>query len=197
MGFFNWAAPMFGRYADRWTAADIDEIAGWLRPFVSADGSVLDVGGGTGALADKLQRALHAEVTVLDPTPQMVRYLPEGSEVKVVLGHAEAMPFAEATFDAVVVTDAFHHFRDRRLASTEFARVVRPGGGVLILELDPTGFAMRVIALGERVLGEPAAFLEPERMTAVMQAAGIEGESTRLGNGPSYRFLGRVAGPTL
>jgi demethylmenaquinone methyltransferase/2-methoxy-6-polyprenyl-1,4-benzoquinol methylase len=128
---------------------------------------------------------------VLDPTPQMLSYIPEGSPVVAVHGVAEAMPFSEDAFDAVIVTDAFHHFRDQPGAVREFGRVVRPGGGVLVLELDPTGVAMRTIAFAERVLGEPGAFLTPAQMCAFMAENGIEGECTRT-RGVSYRFVGRV-----
>ncbi|TLM86742.1 MAG: methyltransferase domain-containing protein, partial [Actinobacteria bacterium] len=106
MGFFTWAAPMFGKFADRWSPDRIDEIAGWLRPYLPEGGKLLDVGGGTGALAVKLNEALGADVTVLDPTKEMLGYIPDFKPVHAVLGTAEKMPFPDDSFDAVVVTDA-------------------------------------------------------------------------------------------
>ena len=101
------------------------------------------------------------------------------------------MPFADASFDAVIVTDAFHHFRDQPGAVREFRRVVRAGGGVIVVELDPSGWVMRVIALAEKALGEPGAFFTPAQMCAFMDAHGIAGECTKLG-GASYRFVGAL-----
>lgn len=191
MGFFNWSAPVFGHFANRWDDADIAQIRDWLAPFVAPGGSLLDVGGGTGALASRLSTALSSQVTVLDPTPEMLAYLPDTEEVVGILGVAESMPFDDNRFDAVIVTDAFHHFRDQPGAVREFARVVRPGGGVIVLDLDPSGFVMRTIALGERILGEPGAFLTPKQMCSFMAQHGIEGDCERT-RGPSYRFTGTV-----
>ena len=69
---------------------------------------------------------------------------------------------------------------------------VAEGGQVLVLELDRRPFAMRLIALGERLVGEPATFMTPEELCAFMAAHGIEGECAPLAKA-SYRFLGRVS----
>lgn len=192
MGFFNWAAPVFHRYADRWSPDDIGEISGWLAPYVGPLGHVVDIGGGTGALAAKLARAMDARVTVLDPTPEMLAYVPnDDTRLTAVLGSAEAMPFEDSSVDAVIVSDAFHHFRDQDGAAREMARVVRPGGGVVVVELDPTGFVMRAIVLGEKLLGEPGAFFTPEDMCVFWHQRGVVGKCTRTG-GPGYRFVGTV-----
>jgi demethylmenaquinone methyltransferase/2-methoxy-6-polyprenyl-1,4-benzoquinol methylase len=195
VGFFNWAAPLIRRYGDRFTPDDATHIAEWLRPALpERGGGVLDVGGGAGQLALLLAEALDARLTVLDPTPQLLEHVPESGVVTAVAGTAEAMPLADDSFDALVVTDAFHHFRDQAGAVSEFARVVRPGGRVLVLDLDPSGLAMRLIAFGERLLGEPAAFMTPDQMCAFMASHGIEGECTKE-SGASYRFLGIVRKP--
>jgi demethylmenaquinone methyltransferase/2-methoxy-6-polyprenyl-1,4-benzoquinol methylase len=194
VGFFNWAAPLIRRYGDRFTTRDASRIAEWLRPAVpEGGGAVLDVGGGAGQLAQLLTNALSARVTVLDPTPQMLAHVPESDTVTAVAGTAESMPFPDSAFDALVVTDAFHHFRDQAAAVAEFARVVRPGGRVLVLDLDPGGLPMRLIAFGERLLGEPAAFMTPDEMCGFMKRHGIDGECVRE-DGASYRFLGVVKG---
>lgn len=191
MGFFNWAAPWVRRYGDRFTTEGIAAIAEWLRPAVEPGGRILDVGGGAGQLAALLADALHAHVTVLDPTAEMVAHVPASERLSAIQGTAEAMPLPDDDFDAIVVTDAFHHFRDQSAAVAEFARVVRDGGFVLVLDLDPRPFAMRVIALAERMVGEPATFMTPEQMCAFMAERGISGECEPLEKA-SYRFLGRV-----
>lgn len=195
MGLFNWAAPVFGHFADRWSHETIQEVAGWLAPFLTAadseDNRILDVGGGTGALAGRLHQATNAQVTVLDPTPQMLRYIPEGGPVKAVLGTAEKMAFEDNSFDVVIVTDAFHHFRDQPAAVEEFRRVVRSGGGVVVVDLDPRGVIMRVIAVAEKLLGEPGAFFTPDQMCSFMSEHGVDGTCTKMG-GAGYRFVGQI-----
>lgn len=191
MGFFNWAAPVFHHVADRWTDDDIRAIAGNLRPAAGACARLLDVGGGTGALALRLAEALDAHATVLDPTPQMLRYVPEHPRVTALVGTAEAMPLPDDEFDALIVCDALHHFRDPAAAAREFTRVVRTGGRVVILELDPTVGLMPVVVLAEKLLGEPATFFTPEDLTLLMEARGISGTCAREG-GASYRFVAEI-----
>lgn len=199
MGLFNWSAPIFGHYADRWSDEAVGDYLSLLLPEPQADAErpsrLLDVGGGTGALAQRLHAASGAEVTVLDPTPQMLRYVPDDGPVAKVLGVAEEMPFADDAFDALLVTDAFHHFRDQPRAVNEFARVVRPGGRVLIMELDPRGLVMGLIVAGEKLLGEPGAFFTPDEMCSFMAAHGIKGQCAPL-SGASYRYLGTVGTST-
>ena len=191
MGFFNWAAPLVRRFGDRFTTDDAGKIAGWLRPAVAPGGHVLDVGGGAGQLAALLAEALDARVTVLDPTAEMVAHVPASERIVGVQGTAEAMPLPDDGFDAIVVTDAFHHFRDQNAAVAEFARVVRDDGLVLVLDLDPRPIAMRLVRLGEMLLGEPGAFMTPEQMCAFMAERGINGECEPLRKA-DYRFLGTV-----
>ena len=182
---------MFHRADRRWTDGDVATIASWLRPAMGVSGGLLDIGGGTGGLSVRLAAALQAGVTVLDPTPEMVAYIPADSAVSVVLGVAEKMPLPDGSFDAALVSDALHHFRDRRAAIGEIARVVRPGGVVAVLELDPSGFDTRAMGLIERLVGEPAAFLTPDALVELMADAGIQGTATAE-RGSSYRFLGTV-----
>jgi len=121
----------------------------------------------------------------------MLDHLPDHPRVDGVSGVAEAMPFADDAFDAAVVSDAFHHFRDQPGAVAELRRVVRPGGVVLILELDPSGFFMRAVALVERLLGEPGAFFTPAEMCAFMAEHGIAGECEPV-SGAAYLYRGVV-----
>lgn len=188
MGFFTWTAPMFGRFGDRWRPETIAEFAGWLRPFVPEGGRLLDLGGGTGALATRIADELACGVTVLDITPAMLKYLPERPDVVGVVGSAEKMPFPADTFDAVMVSDAFHHFCDQDAAVREIQRVVRCGGGLLVLEYDRRGW-MRLVVAVEKAVGEPGSFFAPDEMCRFMAERGIDGDCERT-NAWSYRFLG-------
>jgi demethylmenaquinone methyltransferase/2-methoxy-6-polyprenyl-1,4-benzoquinol methylase len=191
VGFFNWAAPLVRRFGDRFTPEDAAAVADILRPAVKPGGRLLDVGGGAGQLAALLADALSAHVTVLDPTPEMISHVPPSDHVTPVTGTAEAMPFEDSAFDAIVTTDAFHHFPDQAAAVAEFVRVVRPGGLVLVIDPDPRSLVMRLVARGEKLLGEPGVFLTSQEMCAFMAEHGVEGECTPLRNS-EHRFLGRV-----
>ena len=127
----------------------------------------------------------------IDASPEMLSYVPADPRVEAVRGLADAMPFADSSFAAVLVCDAFHHFRDQDAVTREIARVVRPGGGVLILDLDRVAPWMWTVVWGERLVGEPATFLTPDEMCSFMARRGIDGTCRRR-NGPSYSFLGAV-----
>ena len=194
MAFFNWAAPLMHRYLDdRWGSAHVADLASILRPHLSAPpeprrGRLLDLGGGTGGLARRLADALDADVVILDPTPEMVARVPVHSGVTAILGSAERIPHADGHFDAVIISDALHHFQDPEAAVREIKRVVRPGGGVSVLEFDVRGWR-GILALAERLVGEPAHFFSPEELRALMTAHGIEGD-VRGHGGWTYEFHG-------
>ncbi len=190
---FKWTAPVFARLGSRWGAGDADALAAWLEPHVPPEGRLLDLGGGTGALAALLAARMGATVTILDASPHMLRHAEGLQGVTPVRGDAGAMPFDDAFFDAVLVCDAFHHFTAPLAAAREAARVVRPGGGVVILEPDPRQRVVRAIAWVERLAGEPGHFLEPRALEGLMASVGIEGRCESQGKA-SYAFVGSVMG---
>jgi ubiquinone/menaquinone biosynthesis C-methylase UbiE len=189
MAFFNWAAPMIHRFGERWTFEDIHAMSQILAPYLADPAArILDVGGGSGGLALRLATALHRSVTVLDPTPQLLSRVPEHPGLTKVQGCAEDMPFADGTFDAAVITDAFHHFADQQLAIRELHRILRSRGGLLLHEFDPVGW-MRPLIWAEKLVGEPGSFMHKEEMCAFMRAHGFEGSCTPRA-GYEYRFAG-------
>jgi ubiquinone/menaquinone biosynthesis C-methylase UbiE len=190
-GVFKWAAPLFARAAKRYTEEDARSFARLLGPYLLPQGRLLDLGGGTGDLAALLARVVPCAVTVLDASPHMLRYATGLPDVEAVVGDAATMPFDDDWFDAALVCDAFHHFVEPVAAANELARVVRPGGGVAIVEIDAAARSTRAVGLVEKMLGEPAGFLRPAELETLMGAAGVHGSSRRR-NGISYMFVGEV-----
>lgn len=87
---------------------------------------VLDVGCGDGQVS-RLAARLGADVVGIDPTWNCVRVAGDrGSNVA--RAGAAALPFADASFDAVVACLVFEHIRDVDDAIAEVARVLQPGG---------------------------------------------------------------------
>jgi len=87
---------------------------------------LLDVGGGTGNYAVAL-RDEDWDVVVSDRSPDMLaRAATKGLEV--VEADAQSLPFADASFDAVMCVCMLHHVDDRPRALAEQRRVLRPGG---------------------------------------------------------------------
>jgi ubiquinone/menaquinone biosynthesis C-methylase UbiE len=106
---------------------------------------VLDAGCGTGNYCNVIAHHV-AQVTGLDRSPEMLsvaasKVAAHRSEaVRLVAGELRALPFAAATFDGVIINQVLHHLdrpgdRERpglRQALAEFARVLHPGGVLVI-----------------------------------------------------------------
>ena len=103
---------------------------------------VLDVGAGTGRYALKLARQ-GARVTALDQSAEMLAIarqaaLTEGLSLDFLLASLdERLPFAEHHFDLLICALMLCHVPDLSGAIREFARVIRPGGYLLITDFHP------------------------------------------------------------
>ncbi|MFE3453014.1 class I SAM-dependent methyltransferase [Nonomuraea sp. NPDC059194] len=104
---------------------------------------VLDVGCGTGYLSRILSPLIGptGQVTGVDPSPQMIGYAMERApgNCSYVVGEGQALDLPDASFDIVVSSLAVHHMPvdARGEAVREMARVLRPGGRLLIVEFRP------------------------------------------------------------
>jgi SAM-dependent methyltransferase len=98
---------------------------------------ILDVGAGTGRLSAPLLRAGY-DVVAVEPLDEMRAILAGhiGSE-RAHAGRAEALPLDDASVDGAVCADAWHWFDGAR-ATDELARVIRPGGAVVVCVTYPT-----------------------------------------------------------
>lgn len=95
---------------------------------------VLDVGTGEGQVARRSAAARGAPLVVgADPTAaQLATAVRRGGGPRYVRAAAERLPFARASFDAVVACLVFEHLADHRPAIAEIARVLEPGGRFLL-----------------------------------------------------------------
>ncbi len=100
-------------------------------------GRVLEVGAGTGAMFRYYGEG--ADLVALEPDAQFVELArPKAKSaacrVELVAGSAERMPFADGSFDGVVVALALCSIPDVSLALSEIARAARPGAPIRLLE---------------------------------------------------------------
>ncbi|AEB10968.1 bifunctional demethylmenaquinone methyltransferase/2-methoxy-6-polyprenyl-1,4-benzoquinol methylase UbiE [Marinithermus hydrothermalis] len=178
---------------------------------------VLDVATGTGDLALLMKRLRpEAEVIGLDfAAPMLERAREKAAQLELpvtfIEGDALAMPFPDASFEALTVAFGFRNFADYAQGLEEFYRVLTPGGRAVILEFPPPpagllgrGYRLyfeRVLPrIGGLISGKPEAyrylpasvarFPKPEALAAMMREAGFRVRYRLLTGGIAAVFVG-------
>jgi SAM-dependent methyltransferase len=153
------------RYFDRWARRyERDHVSRWLATLqrsalesiaLEPSDRVLDVGCGTGA-GVRYAAAVVEHAVGVDLSMAMVeraRELAVGmANVELRDGDAEALPFADRTFTAVLCSTSLHHYPNAERAVAEMARVLLPGGRVVIADPAADRIIVRVVDRILRVL---------------------------------------------
>jgi SAM-dependent methyltransferase len=93
---------------------------------------LLEVGCGTGALAERCAAELRCEIVALDASPEMARATAaRGLDARE--GDVQALPFPDGAFDCALAAWMLYHVSDLGLAIAELARVLGPGGRLVAI----------------------------------------------------------------
>ena len=199
---FDSIAPVYDRMN---TLMTVGMDGRWRRAAVKAarlepGQSAVDVACGTGKLSAELARAIGpiGRVVGVDLAPAMLeearRVCADLVQVTFVEGNALALPFEDATFEAATIAFGLRNLADFERGFREMARVVKPGGRVVCLELSrmrprPVGRAyVAIFGTFAPVLGSLfrrrrayaylphslAGFPEPNELAETMRNAGLE-----------------------
>ncbi|MCI9608259.1 MAG: bifunctional demethylmenaquinone methyltransferase/2-methoxy-6-polyprenyl-1,4-benzoquinol methylase UbiE [Muribaculaceae bacterium] len=188
---FDSIAPAYD-FMNRAMTLGIDKL--WRRTAVKTlsghgAGDVLDVATGTGDLAIQIARAIgDANVTGIDLSANMIgvgakKIADAGlaDRVRLTQGDCLALPMADNSFDAVTVAYGVRNFENLAKGYAEMARVLRPGGMLLVLELStPENRAVRPLyniytrciipSVGRLISGDSDAYTYlPKSIAAVPQ----------------------------
>jgi ubiquinone/menaquinone biosynthesis C-methylase UbiE len=148
-----------------------DEFLGFLD--ANANDAILEVGSGTGRIA-KHYATKAKSCVLLEPSPSMQRrsrrVVPDAHHVQ---GTVERMDFDDGQFCKVICFDSIHHWGDQSRGLEEVLRVLKPGGMMAVVEVDPTTFWGGKVAIMERCLGMKSTFHSPERLMRMMEGAGF------------------------
>jgi demethylmenaquinone methyltransferase/2-methoxy-6-polyprenyl-1,4-benzoquinol methylase len=177
----------------------------WRRRAVAAaalkpGGRAIDIATGTGKVAVDLLRAAEpgGEVLGVDISPGMIGIararFDDTAGLTFVVGDALALPAADGRFDAATIAFGMRNLPDYVKGFAEMARVVRPGGKVVCLEIARPRSRLarvlrwwfdRIVQLIGRVAGQGSAYAYlvrsvqsypgPERIAEVMREAGLVG----------------------
>lgn len=139
-------AGLAGTYDRRWQRYLDASACHTLAALTPRDGErILDVGCGTGLLLRRIAaHAPGAQLAGVDITPAMLRQV-EARLADRLQGDIRRLPLADATFDAVIVASVLHYLPAVGPALAEVARVLRPGGRVVITVWDGDNRWMRLL----------------------------------------------------
>ncbi|MCP4658919.1 MAG: class I SAM-dependent methyltransferase [bacterium] len=145
---------------------------------------ILDLAAGTADMAlEVLRQCPRAKAVGLDPSPGMLeigrRKVGEagfGERIELRRGRAEALPFADRSFDGVSIAFGIRNVPDRAAGLREMARVTRPAGRIAILE-------------GTEPRSGPLAPLVRWHLRSLVPRLGA-----LLSRAPEYRYLQRSIG---
>lgn len=138
------ASARFDAIADNYAKSEVHETSPSLAKLRAlsegrADLDICDVACAAGHTAFALLGRARSMVGV-DPSPSMLRHFvnlgtSKGAPVKPLEAFAESIPLPDNSFDILACRLAAHHFHDISRALAEFRRLVRPGGQVVIIDL--------------------------------------------------------------
>ena len=142
-------------------------------PALLAPGIVVgDLGCGTGQTAEALAPFVRRVVAIDDSEPMLAearRRLGSHPNVDIRAGDLESLPLDDACLDAATMVLVLHHVPDPAVALAECARVLRPGGRLLTVDMAPHERQDLAQRMGHVWMG-----FAPELVTGWMRGAGFE-----------------------
>ena len=133
---YDIVAPAYNR---RYERNRYDGVLAFLRRFVEGGPlAVAEVGCGTGHWLGELSGCGFRVLAGLDFSSGMLQQARAAAPTAwLTRGKAEQLPWVDASFDRLYCVNAIHHFRDPSAFVSEARRVLRPGGGLMSIGLDP------------------------------------------------------------
>ncbi|MBT3392006.1 MAG: class I SAM-dependent methyltransferase [Chloroflexi bacterium] len=152
----------------------------WELAKLPTSGALLDAGGGTGRVA-QFMSAKASQVVVADLSFDMLRQAKQKDRLLATCSHSERLPFADGYFERIIMIDALHHVCDQEETARELWRVLAPGGYLVIEEPDLRTFAVKLIALAEKLALMRSHFLTPPQIAQLFNGLNAQTHIERDG----------------
>ncbi|HAF62737.1 MAG TPA: hypothetical protein DCK95_10485 [Anaerolineaceae bacterium] len=180
MNFFDLVAPIYDRIFHP-ALGELCQQGGF-----ADEGVILDIGGGTGRMAQALH-TLQRKVIIADLSFPMLRQAKEMETLLPIVADGMALPFCKDAISGVLIADAYHHFQQREHVIQDVARVMKKGGILYIFEPNIRKWTVKLIALMENLLGMHSHFFRIPEIENMVCSQGFqtletkeEGASIRL-----------------
>jgi demethylmenaquinone methyltransferase/2-methoxy-6-polyprenyl-1,4-benzoquinol methylase len=128
-------------------------------------GILLDAAGGTGRVAAAFEGG-GRRIYISDSSLGMLRQAKNNSAYQLSCALTERLPYPSESFDRIMMVDALHHIINARQTASELWRVLKPGGRIVIQEPDIRTFAVKLIALAEKIALMRSHFYTAEEVAA-------------------------------
>jgi SAM-dependent methyltransferase len=188
-GVWNRISDIYLREIDKRFAPVVEAVI--ARADLRSDADVLDLGTGTGAVAEQAAIAVrpNGQVVGVDISPDMLALAQRRAEarglgnLKLLEGRAEAIPIDDKAFDVALACLSMMYVINRETAARELARVLRPGGRLVAAVW--AGPEQSDIVLFQQTAGKfagpppvpgvgPGALADPTSFLAQLETAGIQ-----------------------
>lgn len=156
---FGFIAPFYERAIPLKNAQKVIEYTQ-----LPIEGVLLDAGGGTGRVAQALIDYAH-KVVVSDLSFGMLRQAKSKNNLELTCAHTECLPYPSETFERIIMIDALHHVCVHQETAREMWRVLKPRGRIVIEEPDITQFAVKLVALAEKIALMRSHFISAEQIS--------------------------------
>jgi ubiquinone/menaquinone biosynthesis C-methylase UbiE len=181
-----------------WQAFARRQVLPWALHGQALAGEVLEIGAGSGAMADGVAAAFPAaRLTVTDVDPAMVnaarkRLARQSNVRRIEIASVSDLPFPSASFDAVTSFLMLHHVVDWQDALVQVLRVLKPGATLVGYDLTDTPLA-RLVHWADR---SPHLLISPRGLASGLAEAGFEDVAVH----PCFRkhvmrFIASAPGP--
>lgn len=166
MDHFDLFAPFYDRLIK---PGNQDKLISLAR--LPVEGLLLDAGGGTGRITQKLIDYAGGLV-VADLSIEMLRQAYEKDGLQTICTPTELLPFPGDIFERVIMIDAFHHVCDHLRTVNELWRVLRPGGILVIQEPDVRTIPVKLVAVVEKLALMRSHFVSPPGIKSYFENLG-------------------------